>query len=469
MKHPLLSPAILIIPLLTSASFAAPPQGTWVNLAEDGRLLYTRDSRGNRVPDFGDCGFMKGREPIPQAPVKVTLDPPASGDATALIQAAINQVSALPQDANGIRGAIYLNAGEYPVAGTLNITADGVVLRGAGVSETTGTRLRATTRSQYTVVSFSGTGSRSKTAGTTRTITDSYVPVGARSFTVNDPSGYQAGDTIIVYRPSTAAWISYLGMDKLSGTDVVPWAAGSYDIQSERVVTRVEGNRIFIDEPVTTALDATYGGGQIWKYTWNGHRVRLSGIENLKGMSDYDATIKSGSDFVDENHAWTFVSFTRVEDCWAKRVASRYFGNNCVSITSSSRQVSVLDCISQNPVSQVTGGRRYAFNIDDATLCLFWNCSTTQDRHQYVSGSLTNGPNAFVSSTSTSAEADAGPHHRWADCLLWDRITTSGNNINIQNRGNLGTGHGWAGANCVIWNSKADGFVVQNPPAHGTG
>ena len=54
---------------------AAPPQGTWVNLAADGRPLYARNSPGNRVPDFGDCGYKAGREAIPEAPVKAALNP----------------------------------------------------------------------------------------------------------------------------------------------------------------------------------------------------------------------------------------------------------------------------------------------------------------------------------------------------------------------------------------------------------
>jgi hypothetical protein len=46
---------------------------------------------------------------------------------------------------------------------------------------------------------------------------------------------------------------------------------------------------------------------------------------------------------------------------------------------------------------------------------------------------------------------------------LWDNITTN-TDINVQNRYDSGTGHGWSGANMVIWNSKASDFYVQNPP-----
>ena len=147
-----------------------------------------------------------------------------------------------------------------------------------------------------------------------------------------------------------------------------------------------------------------------------------------------------------------------------RRVTSQYFGLNCVTLASGAKWCGVLDSASLDPISQITGGRRYAFNIDDAQLCLVRGCSNREDRHQYVTGSDTPGPNAFVSSDSTAAHRDAGPHHRWASGILWDRIVESGNDLNVQNRGNLGTGHGWAGGNCVVWNSQANGFVVQNPP-----
>ncbi len=43
-------------------------------------------------------------------------------------------------------------------------------------------------------------------------------------------------------------------------------------------------------------------------------------------------------------------------------------------------------------------------------------------------------------------------------------MTINGNQINVRNRGNSGTGHGWAGAHMVVWNCKASSFSVRNPP-----
>src|SRR6185295_13149605 len=52
---------------------------------------------------------------------------------------------------------------------------------------------------------------------------------------------------------------------------------------------------------------------------------------------------------------------------------------------------------------------------------------------------------------------------RWSTGTLFDNITTS-TTLDSENRLTSGSGHGWAGANMVMWNSKASQFYVQNPP-----
>ncbi len=108
---------------------------------EKGKLIYSPDSLGNRIPDFSYCGYMASEKPIPAIPVKVVV-PVTKGDATLRIQSALDYVSALPVDANGFRGAVLLQKGNYEVLGQLRITASGVVLRGSGVNEHNNYRCR---------------------------------------------------------------------------------------------------------------------------------------------------------------------------------------------------------------------------------------------------------------------------------------------------------------------------------------
>ena len=49
--------------------------------------------------------------------------------------------------------------------------------------------------------------------------------------------------------------------------------------------------------------------------------------------------------------------------------------------------------------------------------------------------------------------------------VLFDNITMEdGGGLAVINRGAAGSGHGWSGANCVIWNCTAPYVKVQAPP-----
>lgn len=91
------------------------------------------------------------------------------------------------------------------------------------------------------------------------------------------------------------------------------------------------------------------------------------------------------------------------------------------------------------------------------------NCSATGGSfHSFMTQSLVAGPNAFVRCSATGAKVDAESHQRWATGTLYDNVESPA--ISIQNRNNLGSGHGWSGANFVLWNCRARTYLVQNPP-----
>ncbi|HSV13210.1 MAG TPA: glycosyl hydrolase family 28-related protein, partial [Tepidisphaeraceae bacterium] len=188
----------------------------WAFPGADGHMLYQPQPLGDHVEDFGMAGYMGGTTPMPTAAVKATVSPIA-GDNTANIQNAINAVAALPQDSTGMRGAVLLNPGTYPIDGILNINASGVVLRGSGAGQTFIYGTTNTDKTERTLINVNG--SSTQTLSNTKNITDKYVPVGAISFTVNDASGFSVGDNVIVHRPSTQQWIDDLGMNLLT----FPW------------------------------------------------------------------------------------------------------------------------------------------------------------------------------------------------------------------------------------------------------
>src|SRR5690606_3792486 len=121
---------------------------------------------------------------------------------------------------------------------------------------------------------------------------------------------------------------------------------------------------------------------------------------------------------------------------------------------------------SLDPKSIITGSRRYSFN-NNGQQNLFSGCAATEGRHDYVTGAKVCGPNVFYNCKASGTHADIGPHHRWAVGTLYDHIETDGE-INVQDRGNWGSGHGWAGVTQVLWNCKAAAITVQSPWASGT-
>jgi hypothetical protein len=115
-----------------------------------------------------------------------------------------------------------------------------------------------------------------------------------------------------------------------------------------------------------------------------------------------------------------------------------------------------------DPKSIIDGGRRYSFNVDGQR-SLVQNCTTRNGRHDYVNGSRTCGPNVFYNSTATLQNSDIGPHHRWSTGILFDNLTGNGS-MDVQNRLDMGSGHGWSGGQIMFWNCNAARMVIQDPP-----
>ncbi len=445
--------SLLIAGMLCAVCLAYPQPGwtsQYVKYNKNGSLTYVPDAQGNTIPDFSKVGYRQNSKALPAIPVIKTVE--AVGEnSQQLLQSAIGEVSALPLNKDGFRGAILLRKGIYKIPGTIKIQAGGIVLRGEGDA----TKLVATGKEQRALIEVKGSGSLEEIKGTRQKITDTYVPVGAMTFTVSSAKEFKKGDSIIVFRPGTAKWIDDLKMNAIEARDSTTkqWEPAEYDLHFERVITAIKGKRIFIDNPVVMAMEDQYGGGQVYKYSFAG-RISNIGIENLMCESEYNEN-------TDEAHGWDAIRMNRVQDAWVQNVTSVYFGYSCVNLGDKSRNITVLNCKSLDAKSKIEGGRRYSFN-NDGQLNLFMNCFASEGRHDYVTGAKVCGPNVFYNCTAEKTHADTGPHHRWAMGTLYDNIVSDGA-INAQDRGNWGTGHGWSGVNQVFWNCTAAEAAIQSP------
>ena len=454
MKKQYLQLLLIIIFVLIQVNSVA-QTSSLVSMGTNGRLIYTADLKGNVVPDFSAVGYMNSETSIPTIGVVLTVNPVA-GDNLANIQNAINQVAAMPLDANGFRGAILFNAGTYNISDSVTITASGIVLRGVGFNGS-GTNFIATKTAQHTLFTFIGTsGTAYNSSSTTRkAITNTYVPIGTKQITVASGHTFAIGDKVFVHRIPNDAWINLLGMNLLTTIDplAVNWTAGAYDMDSERKIVNINGNVISLDAPIMDVIDPIYSTGELVKF--NDSRIQKCGIENMRISSTYVSS-------TDENHGWEAVSFDKIYNAWAKNLEVYYFGYSAVHINSDVSFITVDNCKMLDAKSTIDGGRRYSFNIDGQR-SLVQNCTTRNGRHDYVNGSRTCGPNVFYNSTATIQNSDIGPHHRWATGILFDNLTGNGN-MDVQNRLVMGSGHGWSGGQIMFWNCNAARMVIQDPP-----
>ncbi len=434
-------------------SFTVLRQSKYYSVNKDGSLTFIPDERGNIIPDFSRVGYHMGDKELPQVKVVKTVYPSGSGSSQAIIQDAIDEVSEMKPDKDGFRGAILLKRGTYNIPGSIMIKTSGIVLRGEG-SDGNGTKLIATGKEKRTLINVCGEGTPREVKGTRTSVVDDYVPVGQFYIDIENPDNFNVGDEIIIYRPGTDAWIKDLQMDRIAerpGTK--QWEAKSYNLQFERTITKIKGNKIFIDQPIVMPLEKKYGGAEVYKFTFKG-RVEEVGVENMAFESEY------ASD-TDEEHSWRAVEFNKIDNGWVKGVTSKYFASSCVNLAGYARYITVTDSKCMDAKSVITGGRRYSFNVG-GSFNLVKNCETTDGRHDYVSGAKTLGPNVFYNCKSSKTHADIGPHHRWSAGTLYDNIVTDGD-INVQDRGNYGSGHGWVGTTQVIWNCTVSKAAVQSP------
>lgn len=455
-----------------AADRGAPPPAISVTYdPAAGRLRYTADSAGHRVIDFSHAGYAGGGEPIPFVPAAVVVEPSPDGRTDrARIQAALDLVAARPRDpATGFRGAVLLKPGRYHIDTHLRLDTSGIVLRGSGHGPE-GTVLVAIGTSRRTLIEIGGRGERIEISDTRRTIADACVPVGARTFTLENADGLAVGDRIVVHRPSTATWISLLGMDTFPGWRAegrLHWQPGSRDVAWDRTITALEGHRITLDAPLTTALERAYGGGTVHRYDFPG-RISHVGLENLRCISEAPNDTSTPHPLAAparnlEEHAWVCVSLDRVENAWVRQLTARHFVSYVVKTGPDSRAITIEDCSAEEPISEIASYRRRVFSIG-GQLTLVQRCTSRQGRHDFTTGFAAAGPNVFLHCTAHDALDYSGPVESWASGVLYDNVTLRGNALRLLNRGVDGQGSGWSAANSILWNCDATDIQVQSPP-----
>lgn len=436
---------------LLGLGFAQVYAQTFPLKVKDSQITYLSDKQGNRVLDFSYCGYRSSEQDIPSLNnvVFVSWKP---GDNTERIQRAVNYVSSMAPDKKGYRGAVLLDEGVFSLSASIRVAKSGVVLRGMNKEKTILLK-KGVDRGALLYIE----GVNNLNVKDTLQILSSYVPVNTRTLEVSSGKTLKKGDRVMVIRPSVKKWITSLKCDVFGGgITALGWKPGDTDLTWDREIKAVDGDRITLDAPLTVALDSQYGISSLVPYHWNG-RIQECGVENMTLISDYDKRYSK-----DEDHCWTGISIENAENCWVRRVDFKHFSGSAVIVQRMGSKVTIEDCISTEPVSEIGGMRRCTFyTLGQQTL--FQRCYSEQGIHDFSAGYCAAGPNAFVQCDSYESLGYSGSIGSWACGLLFDVVNIDGHNLAFKNLWQEENGAGWNTANSLFWQCTASTIECYTP------
>jgi len=434
-----------------TGSWAAAAESEWVYLDQKGRLVYKKLQTGERILDFSTAGYGGGGVVIPNVPVRKTVAP-SGGDDSEAIQKAIDELSAM-EVVNGFRGAVLLEKGTFNCERTIAIRAGGVVLRGSGSGDA-GTVIKLTGR-PHVAVSARGASSPQPTGQGVR-ILDKYIPSGSDSFSVADPSSFREGQTILIIRPVTEAWVHFMGMDTLvRDGKKQTWVSGQ--TQTERRIKSVAGKEIVLDIPLTDSIDSKYldPPGATVSHATDGGRISQVGLESFRISAP-------GENVTINVPLYRAFSMDHVIDGWARDIAVDNT-HNSVSLGGGTMRMTVENVrITHNVATQ--GAAKPADFSGGGTQLLFERCTSQGNNLFYfMTGPRISGP-IVVKDCVFKGDGHVQPHARWATGLLIENTQVPEGGIDLMNRGEMGSGHGWTIGWAVAWNCSAKGSIIQSPP-----
>lgn len=412
--------------------------------------------------DYSYVGYRQSEQPIPNADVVVFVKW-QKGDQSARIQKAIDYVSARKFNSKtGLRGAVLLDKGVFELSQPLRIQASGVVLRGMDRNQTVLLK-RGVDRG---AVVYLESAKGMQTVGKPIAITDEKVALGCRKLTLakhgNTSADYcMGGEEVVIVRPSTKQWIAKLGCSDFgAGKDLGYWGwhPGEIDVRWTRRVVKDDASGMVLDAPLSMELDKQMGECYVQRIVSHEWRLANVGVENLTIDSEYDT-----HNSLDENHAWDGIYIDKVKDGWVRMVNFQHLAGSAVVTQRDASRITVEDCISTHPVSEIGGYRRRTF-LCMGEQCLFQRCYSELGIHDYAAGLCAAGPNAFVQCDSYESLGYSGAVGPWCTGLLFDDVNIDGNDLKLSYLGLEGYGIGWNTANSLAYQTTAAGIFADSIP-----
>jgi hypothetical protein len=437
--------------LLALAPAITAQQAQWVHLSPDGKLVYAHSPLGDRIPDFSVAGYRGGGVALPVIPAIRTVSP-STADDTPAIQHAIDEVSALPL-INGSRGAVQLAAGTFHCSGTLSITAAGVVLRGAGMEK--GGTIITMTGDPHLAIRVAGSLNQ-KNTGTPTDITDNYVASGTNLIHLASVSGLHPGDTLLIIKPVTAAWLHFMGMDDLERNGKAEHWVGDH-LEVRRRISSISGNAVTLAVPLLDSYDArffTNGRATATKIEVTG-QISEVGVESLRIVAPKRSITLGDPEF-------DGLDMQNAVDSWVQSVAMEETTNS-LRILGGTERITVRLCDVIDALPIIGHAKPFEYSTNGSQI-LFDRCTGQGDSTFFFATQARQQGPVVILHCRFRGNGRIQPHQRWSTGLLVDNCEALGGGIDFINRGEMGTGHGWAIGWAVAWNNNVGSLNINDPP-----
>jgi hypothetical protein len=267
----------------------------------------------------------------------------------------------------------------------------------------------------------------------------------------------------------TAAWIHFVGMDTLVNGDAAQtWIKAGTVIHADRTIAAVSGNTVTLDTPLGDTFDlSTWGAGaprpSVSPYTFPG-RIEQVGLEAMK-------LVAPAQTVPIDQPTYGVLDMGPVLNAWVSDVEGDEFTSG-FSVESGAKWVTIQDSrIVRAALIDNAAGYPFHFSIDGQGILVQRCASTGMGVYSVATMDYTSGPNVVLQ--MAMSDEDGGgknalePHMHWATGLLVDDVnagTTGDTRLDFMNEGTAGSGHGWAMAFGVMWNSAAATILLQDAP-----
>jgi hypothetical protein len=228
-------------------------------------------------------------------------------------------------------------------------------------------------------------------------------------------------------------------------------------IVTTRMVAARHGNVLTLDVPLTDSYDRAFlpsEGAEVLKIALSG------GIEQDAVESLHIVAPPRSVDFSDPLfHA---LNLRGLRDGWVRDLQIDDTTEG-IDAGEDVTRVTMQDIVYRHTTTVTSSAKPADFALRGGQLLVLRCSSTGNDLFYVITGARNQGPNVVLDSTFRG-DGHIQPHQRWSTGLLVDNAHVPGGGIDLMNRGQMGSGHGWTMGWGVVWNSSASTLLIQNPP-----